>query len=115
MDVLRPVREDGEIEAAAAALHALRLLDDPEAQMDRRRGLDHLERLELDVLVAEVLEHAGAAAKEDRDEVDLELVDQPGGDELLADACPTHHPDGPASGGGPGLLQGAVDAAGHKV
>jgi hypothetical protein len=43
MDVLRPVREDGEI--AAAALHALRLLDDPEAQMDRRRGLDHLERL----------------------------------------------------------------------
>jgi hypothetical protein len=74
------------------------------------RGLDHLGGLQLAVLVAEVLEHPGAAAKEHGHEVDLDLVDQPDGQVLLADARPTHHADILVAGGGLRQLQGTLDS-----
>jgi hypothetical protein len=100
-----------EVTAAATAAHPLTYFEDPEAQVHGCRGLDHPDGLELDVGVAEVLEHASAAAEQHRNEVDLDLVDQPGVEDLLADARPTHHPDGPLSGGGPHLLELAAGPA----
>src|SRR5512132_4329208 len=86
---LRPARsvgvdelpcQDGEITAAATAagLHPLYLLEDPVAQMGGCRGLGHPGMPELEVLIAEVLEHPGAAAEQHRDEVDRQLVDEAG-------------------------------------
>jgi hypothetical protein len=47
-------------------------------------SLEHPDLFELDV--AEVVERALAAAEQGRDDVELELVDQPGGEVLTQDA-----------------------------
>jgi hypothetical protein len=46
--------------------------------------------------------------------MNLDLVDQPGRNVLLAYARTAHHADVLVSGGGSRLLQGALDAVGHK-
>jgi hypothetical protein len=51
------------------------------------RGLGHPGMLELEVLVAEVLEHPGAAAEQHRDQVDRQLVDEAGLQVLPPLAC----------------------------
>src|SRR5262249_48000972 len=47
---------------------------------------DHVEDFQLDVVAADVLEQAGAGAQQDRDQVDADLVDEAGPQQLLTDA-----------------------------
>src|SRR5215475_8841226 len=47
---------------------------------------DHVEDFQLDVVAADVLEQAGADAQQDRDQVDADLVDEAGPQQLLTDA-----------------------------
>src|SRR5215469_9273658 len=47
---------------------------------------DHVEDFQLDVAAADVLEQAGAGAQQDRDQVDADLVDEAGPQQLLTDA-----------------------------
>jgi hypothetical protein len=51
---------------------------DPVAEMGDAGALQDPDRLQLDVVGAEVLEEAAALAEEDGDEVDLDLVEDPG-------------------------------------
>src|SRR6266511_4971445 len=49
--------------------------------------LGHPGRLQLDMVIAEVLEQAAAGAEQHRYEVHVDLVDEPGTDELLTDVA----------------------------
>lgn len=79
-----------------------------------RRGVDHLDDLELDVLAAKMLEHPGAAAKEHGHEMDLDLVHEPGRDVLLSDARAAQNADVLITSDGLRLLEGALDAVGYE-
>jgi hypothetical protein len=49
------------------------------------RRVDDLRAFELDMRVAEVLEQPGAPAEQQRYEMDVDLVEQSGGEHLLGD------------------------------
>src|SRR5437762_11904935 len=61
--------------------------------MGDARRLDRTDLLQLEVGVTEVVEEALAPSEQARDDRELELVDQPGGHELLDDAgsAPDRH------------------------
>jgi hypothetical protein len=68
----------------------------------------------LDLEVADVLEQPLAVPEQDRDEVQLELVDQPGGQVLLDHAGASSEQHIPAARGLLGLLEGGLDAVGDE-
>jgi DNA-binding transcriptional ArsR family regulator len=72
--------------------------------MRGRRGLHRPGVLELDVPVAEVLEHPRHAAEQHRDQVDRQLVDQPGPQVLPTGFGAAHHRHVLLPGGGSGEL-----------
>ena len=71
--------------AADRRLFRKRLLDDPISQVRRRRRWDHLDNVKLHWLAADTLEQPHPAAEQDRDDVELNLVDESGAQELLRD------------------------------
>jgi hypothetical protein len=68
----------------------------------------------LDLEVADVLEQPLTVPEQDRDEVQLELIDQSGGKVLLDDAGAPAEQHVPAVGGLLGLLEGGLDAVGDE-
>jgi hypothetical protein len=76
--------------------------------------LSHRDRLELDLLVADLIEHPLAASEQHRHQVDRDLVDQAGPDELAAQVGAAHHRDCLLAGGLHRLLQRGIDSAGHE-
>jgi hypothetical protein len=82
--------------------------------MGGRLGLDRHDVLELDVLVAQVLEHPRPASEQHRDEVNRELVDESRADVLLTGSGAAHHRYILIAGCGPRLLERALDAFGDK-
>src|SRR5262245_61510759 len=60
--------------------------DDGVSQVRCLWPFDHVEDFQLDVVAADVLEQAGAGAQQDRDQVDADLIDEAGPQQLLADA-----------------------------
>src|SRR5436309_6919206 len=79
---------------------------------DRGRG-DHLDRLEGEI--ADVLEQPLACPERDRDDVEVELVEQAGGEVLLHGACPAGDLVVLVAGRSPGLLQRGFDSIGDEV
>jgi hypothetical protein len=79
----------------------------------RRRGRgDDLDRLEH--RVAHVLQQPLARAEDDRDDVQVQLVEVARGEELLHRACAARDRDVPAAGRRPRLLQRGVDPVGDE-
>src|SRR5207249_4108779 len=62
----------------------------------------------------ETVEEADAVAQKHGNEVDLELVEQPGFQVLLSDSRPTGERDVLVAGGRPSLLEGGFDPVGHE-
>jgi hypothetical protein len=52
------------------------LFEDTKAQVDRIFGLDHFCCLELNMLAAQTFHQARSAAKQNRDEVDKEFINE---------------------------------------
>jgi hypothetical protein len=70
--------------------------------------LGDLDRLQLDLPGAVLVEQPDAVTEQEGDEVELELVQQPGLDELLCGAGAAHHRDPPVPRRGLRLLEGAL-------
>ena len=77
------------------------------------RRLDHAELLELQIRTHSV-EEARAAAQEDRRDVQLQLVDQPGCQVLVDDVGAAADEDVLVAGGLPRPLQGGLDSVGDE-
>ena len=90
-------------------------LTDAIAEVRDAGGPDHAGELELDRRALEVVEQPLAGAEEDRDHVDMHLVDQPGLQVLLDDARPTAQRHVLVAGRRPSLLEGRLDAVGDEV
>ena len=86
----------------------------PVAQVGDAGGFDHADELELDVVGAEVLEQPPSLAQQDRDQVDLQLVEHAGAQERLREVGAVDH-DVLVAGGLLGLPHGALDAVGDVV
>jgi hypothetical protein len=83
--------------------------------MDRRLRLDCFDGLELEMLVAELLEHPRAASEQHRDEVNRELVDQSRFDVLAPGLRAAHHGHILVAGCRSGLLERGLDPADEGV
>jgi len=68
----------------------------------------------LELEVADVLEQPLTVSEQDRDEVQLELVNQPGGQVLLDNAGAPAEQHIPAARGLPGLLERGLDPIGDE-
>lgn len=66
-------------------------LDDAVPEVGDDGGLDHPGAFELGQLGAEMVEQSDAAAQEQRDQVDLQLVEQPSFEVLLSDIRAASH------------------------
>src|SRR6266545_2081818 len=86
----------------------------PKLEMRDARRLDHPRRLELGRVGAELVEEPDAAAQEHGDEVDLQLVEQPGLQVLLRDVGATRERDVLVPGGRASLLERGFDAVGDE-
>jgi hypothetical protein len=75
--------------------------------MGDARGVDHLHGLEFGALRAHLVEQPNSVAEQYGDEVDLELVEQSGPDELPDDVGTTAEDDIPVPCDRLGLRQGA--------
>src|SRR6188508_3287344 len=75
--------------------------------------LDRPDLLELDVR-ADAVEESRPAAQENRDDVDLELVHEPGGQVLVDDVRAAADEDVLVAGCLPRLVECGVDSIGHK-
>src|SRR5512141_494636 len=91
-----------------------RSLDDAIPEVSHRRRLDHSGAFQVDHAPVEVAEEARSAAEEERGDVDLELVDQAGAEELLEDARTARNGDVLAACGRAGLLDRGSRPAGDE-
>ena len=82
--------------------------------MRHSRRVDHSSRFQLDVLVPKPLEQSSSVAEQDRDEVDLHLIEQPGAKDLLGDVRATGHRYVLVSGGCAGPPERRFDPAGDE-
>ena len=78
--------------------------------MRHSRGADHSRALELDVLRTHPLEQAGPVAEQDGHQMDPQLVNQSGSDELSDDVRATQHDHVPVTRGRLGPLKGRLNA-----
>ena len=85
------------------------LTDDAVLDVRHRRRGDHLDWFEGGI--ADVLEQPLPCPEDDRDDVEVELVEQPGREVLLHSACAAGDRDVLVAGRRPGLLQRGLDPA----
>ena len=76
-------------------------------------GVDDSDQVKLDAPGLQALQWAGPVTQHHRHQADDELIEQAGSQALLDD-CRPHEGYVLARSGGPGLLDGALDAAGDE-
>src|SRR2546428_3456899 len=69
------------------------LLDNAEPKIGSRRGLEHPRSFQFHLLIAYRLEKSKTFTKEDRDDANMDFVNQPGSEALLSGIGAAYHHD----------------------